>query len=172
MAKRPLPSLHLLGVVALASACSGDAGGLDASGTYAGTYEVPVSDELAEAATYPVDEVEWLVEDGVAQLRYDLPKGIVGKSIGLSFEGAYDPDATTLKLEGAAGTATCTRDGSTIVCVEDMFGLLPLTPDYAVVEQLAADEYAGPAADRVEVAKRFAGDPIGIVHIDLESPIR
>jgi hypothetical protein len=173
--KTSAPTVSLLGLFALAGApaCADEGGsGFDAPGVYAGTYEVPVPAELADAALYPVDEVEWLVDGDVVQLRYDLPRALVGKAIGLDFQGTFDPDATTLELEGAAGTASCTREGSTLVCVETMTGLLPLTPDYDVVEQLAADAYDGPAADRVEVAKRFAGDPIGIIHIDLDARIR
>ena len=51
-----------------------------------------------------------------------------------------------------------------------MDGLLPFQPDYAVIEQLANAEYAGPASDRIRVAEQFAGDPIGIVHFDRSVP--
>jgi hypothetical protein len=53
-----------------------------------------------------------------------------------------------------------------------MSGLLPLTPDYGVIEQLAKTEYAGPAADRISVAKAFAADPIGVVRLDLSAPVK
>jgi hypothetical protein len=50
-----------------------------------------------------------------------------------------------------------------------MRGLIPLNPDLAVVEKLAGT-YPGPAADRVSVAQRFDGDPIGIALVDLQRP--
>lgn len=137
------------------------------SDAYPATYDVPVPPALAAAATYSVDRVEWSVDRGSAELRYDLPLGLVGKSVGLSFKGPIDASGTSATLTGSAGTATCTIGPTTVDCNESMAGLLPLEPDLAAVEALAASEYAGPAADRVEVAKRFAGDPIGIVHVDL-----
>lgn len=137
------------------------------SDAYRATYDVPVPAELAAAATYDVARVEWSVDGGTAELRYDLPLGLVGKTVGLSFKGSVDATGTSANLTGAAGTALCTIGPSAVDCNETMAGLLPLEPDLAAVESLAAAEYAGPAADRVEVAKRFAGDPIGVVHIDL-----
>lgn len=137
---------------------------------FQGTYEVPVPPELASAATYAVPKVEWIEDGDQVELRYDLPLGLVGKTVGLSFKGTLSSGGTTASLSGSAGTAECTLTADTIVCNESMSGLLPLEPDYGVVEAHAAAEYAGPAADRLEVAKRFAGDPIGIVHIDLNRP--
>ncbi|MFO0612235.1 MAG: hypothetical protein U0414_06595 [Polyangiaceae bacterium] len=134
---------------------------------YAGTYEVPVPAGLESAATYKVDKVEWTVDGDAAELRYDLPLGLVGKSIGLSFKGSVAASGESASLTGSAGTAECTIAADEVVCNESMAGLLPLEPDYGVVEAHAATEYAGPVADRVDVAKRFAGDPIGIVHVDL-----
>src|SRR5690348_300727 len=45
------------------------------SGTFQGHYVVPTPPNLAAAARYPVDEVEWGVEGGIATLRYYLPIG-------------------------------------------------------------------------------------------------
>jgi hypothetical protein len=41
----------------------------------------------------------------------------------------------------------------------------------AVVEQVAATEYAGPVEHRATLATVFSSDPIGIVEIDFSSPI-
>lgn len=133
--------------------------------SYRGTYEVPVPGALEAAATYDVAEVEWDVDGDAVELKYDLPRGLVGKEISLHFEGTLS--GSTAKLSGAVGTAECTLTETEVVCNEVMAGLLPMTPDYAVVEDLAASEYTGPASDRLDVAKRFAGDPIGIVRVDL-----
>lgn len=138
------------------------------SGNFHGTYSVPVPPALEAAASYDVPEVEWSVDGDEVELRYDLPRGLVGKALQLSFKGSLA--GSTAALSGSAGTADCTITSEEVVCNESMAGLLPLTPDYAVVEELAATDYAGPAADRLDVAKRFAGDPIGIVHIDLTVP--
>jgi hypothetical protein len=145
----------------------GGGGAAGVAGKFAATYEVPVPAELADAAVFPVAEVEWSVVNGVATLEYDLPLGLVGKAVKVEFQGAADAASTSASLTGPAGTADCTISPTTVVCNEQMSGLLPMSPDYAVIEELAATEYSGPAANRIDVAKQFAGDPIGIVHVDL-----
>jgi hypothetical protein len=151
-------------------ACAGALAACDdgGSGSFHGTYEVPVPSALEAAATYDVPEVEWIVDGDDVELRYDLPRALVGKAFSLRFEGTIS--GSTAKLTGSPGTADCTLTATEVVCNESMTGLLPITPDYAIVEELAATEYPGPAADRLDVAKRFAGDPIGIVRIDLTTP--
>src|SRR5512139_591557 len=138
------------------SETNGEAGAAPVSGQFAGVYEVPVTPELAAAATYAVAEVEWSVVNGTAKLEYDLPVGLVGGVVRVEFSGAYDGSAANASLAGAAGTADCTIGQGGISCFETMHGLLPMNPDYALIEAAAASEYAGPAADRVEVARRFA----------------
>jgi hypothetical protein len=89
----------------------------------------------------------------------------------VKFSGALDASGATGTLSGPPGTAACDVASANVACNEAMAGLLPLAPDYAVIEQLAAAEYAGPASHRVDVAKAFASDPIGIVRIDLGAQV-
>lgn len=163
-------ALSLVGLGGCAPDDSGGAGST-AQGVYAGTYEVPVSADLAAAATYDVAEIEWVVTGNSVELRYDLPMGLVGKKVRVDFAGSVDEAAGTAKLTSVIGDAKCTVGADTVSCTENMQGLLPLTPDLAVVEQLAATEFSGPASMRVDVAKQFSVDPIGIVHIDLTAPV-
>lgn len=166
-------------LVALCAACSGDdatvpgpGGPPIAAGAYAGVYEVPIAaPELANAAVYEVAEVEWTVTNGTAKLDYELPLGLVGKEVKVEFTGPIGASATKATLAGPAGTAECTLSGTAVSCLENMDGLHPLEPDYAVIEQLAQVEYGGPAAHRIEVAKQFADDPIGIVKFDVQAPV-
>lgn len=137
--------------------------------TYSGVYEVPVPPELAAAATYPPDEVHWTVAGGTARLAYNLPKGLVGTSLRVDFTGPFDPVTNKGTLTGPAGTSECTATATTVVCHEVMRGLLPIDADMALIESIAKVEYAGPAEHRLEVARRFIGDPIGIIHIDLST---
>jgi hypothetical protein len=156
------------------SACSGDddAATSDVSGVFRGTYEVPiVTPDLASAAVYDVPEVEWKVANGTAELSYDLPLGLVGKKVRVDFSGALDASGATGELAGAPGTAACDVASAEVICNEDMAGLLPLSPDYAVIEQLAMTEYGGPSSHRVDVAMAFAADPIGIVKVNLGAPV-
>lgn len=160
-------------LIALSAACedgSGHGGGGSAAHVFRGTYEVPVTDELASAAVYDVPEVEWKISNGAAKLEYDLPLGLVGKAIRVEFTGSYDASAATVTLAGAPGTAACDVASAGVDCNETMSGLLPIEPDYAVIEQIAQAEYPGPAQHRIDVAKQFSVDPIGIVHVDLGAP--
>lgn len=141
-----------------------------ASSVYRGTYEVPVAPELAAAAVYDVAEVEWTIVNGSVKLEYDLPLGLVGKDLRVEFTGPIDLAAGTAKLVGPPGDATCVLTSTTVSCTEQMNGLLPIAPDLAVVEQIAKTQFAGAASLRVDVAKQFSVDPIGIVLIDLNDP--
>lgn len=157
---------------ALSAGCSTESDDTKSPGTkpqvgkFTGIYEVPVTPELADAARYGVAEVEWKVLDGVATLEYDLPLGLVGVPLRVEFTGPLDAAAGTAALTGPAGTADCTLTGTSISCHEVMRGLMPLSPDYAVIAAAAAAEYPGPADHRVQVSQTFAADPIGIVTFD------
>jgi hypothetical protein len=134
------------------------------SGTFPGDYVVPVPPDLAAAARFPVDQVEWSVEGGTAALRYYLPEGLVGGSLEVEFTGSLPPGASSVLLRSAdGGTATCTANKTTITCHE-VFGDLGALPiSMAVVRAVAADQYTGPVEDRVAVANVFSSDPIGFV---------
>ncbi len=141
------------------------------SGVYAGSYLVPTTTAPLDAATFPVASVEWTVVGGIATLHYDLPVGLVGGKLPVTFSGPISAGATTLTLTGDAGVATCVATATTVVCHE-VFGDLGTLPiDMAIIEQTAALEYAGAASDRIGVVLGFASDPIGDVTIDLQAPI-
>ncbi|APR81509.1 Hypothetical protein A7982_06858 [Minicystis rosea] len=163
----------VLGTACAPEGSSGNGGAPPGAVAHAfrGTYEVPVTPDLASAAVYGVAEVEWHVVGNTVTLEYDLPLGLVGTDVRVEFTGPMDTATSTAKLTGLPGTADCTLSGTGISCLEHMSGLLPMTPDYAVIEALAQTEYAGPAAHRIEVAKQFAVDPIGIVKFDLDAPV-
>lgn len=150
------------GAVVLLAACDSD----DRRGEYPAVYEVPVPAELSSAASYSVESVEWEVKDGIASLKYDLPAALVGRELRIEMEGPIDEDNGTASLAGDVGTATCEVSDLGIECLEKMPGLLPINPDLELVEELAAEQYDGPVEDRVDVAERFAGDPIGIVRVE------
>jgi hypothetical protein len=118
------------------------------------SYEVPVPADLASAATYNVTEVDWSVSpSGIAHLSYPLPLGLVGQALEVDLSGPFD-----------AATQT-----GTLTCNETLSGFLPLTSNLAVVQAVAAQDFAGPAQQRVDVAIRFSADPLGILHADLAS---
>lgn len=137
-------------------------------GTYAGSYDVPVPPELAAAATFAVAEINWKVAaDGSVRLAYNLPLGLVGTAIRVDFVGTLDPATQQATLSGRAGTSVCAVTPTIVTCNEAMQGLLPIAGDLGTVASIAAADFAGPAQQRVDVAARFIGDPIGILKIDL-----
>lgn len=142
------------------------------AGAYAGSYDVPVSSpELAPAATFALAEIAWTVSGDQARLAYNLPRGLVGTSVRVDFTGTLDVATGHATLTGAAGTSECTTTATTVVCNEVMRGLLPLAGDLGVVASIAQVEYPSAPNDRVLVAQKFIGDPIGIVRVDLTKPV-
>ena len=172
--------LGLLGLAALAAGCTDAAEPLPPpvpvdpiplqSGAFVGHYRVPVSAELVSAARYPVPHVDWTVVGGVATLHYDLPVGLVGGVLDVTFSGAIAAGATQATLTGPDGVGTCVAAGTVITCHEDFANLGALPISMRVVEQTAAVEYVGPVGDRTTVASLFGSDPIGIVDFDLSMP--
>jgi hypothetical protein len=139
--------------------------------TYSGYYDVPVPPELAAAATYRSPEVHWTVLNGTARLEYNLPKGLVGGSVGVDFSGPFDPATGKGTLTGPAGTSECTATTTTVSCTETMYGILPIDVDMDLVAAIAEEEYAGPIEHRIDVTQRFIGDPIGIVRFELNTGV-
>ncbi|HEY4176260.1 MAG TPA: hypothetical protein VGM90_05495 [Kofleriaceae bacterium] len=170
----------LLPVALLAAACSTDspAGSADdtgsnggdalplLTGSYAGTYKVPTAPPLEAAATFTVDRVRWELTGSTIELDYDLPVGLVGGSVRVRLAGTVATGATTVDLAGDLGTGTCTATGAVVTCREDLAGIGTMPISSEIVAQHAANEYAGPASDRIQVANVFGSDPIGFVGFD------
>jgi hypothetical protein len=140
------------------------------SGSFLGHYVVPAPADLADAALFAMPEVDWTVTRGVATLHYDLPVGLVGGDLSVTLSGPIPSGATSVHLSSNFGSGTCTSQGSKITCSELLTNLGTLPISEAVVEQVAAVEYPGPASDRVQVATFFSSDPIGTIDFDVTQP--
>ena len=167
---------HLVATLALVAGCASDLQtSTDAlpivTGSYVGHYRVPTVPELAAAASFQVDHVDWTVVDGIATLHYDLPDGLVGGKLSIKLAGPISTNSPQATLSSEQGMGTCVAAGTTITCREEFadLGVLPISA--ALVEQVAAQQYTGPAADRLAVAGVFSSDPIGFVDFDLEAPV-
>ena len=141
------------------------------SGRFTGAYRVPTTQGLSAASAFVVPRVDWSVEAGIARLDYPLPIGLVGGDLAVRLEGAIEPGATEVLLVDEVGTGTCVASATTVTCTERFVNLGALPISLAVVEQLAAIEYAGPVNDRLDIANQFASEPIGVVEIDLDAPL-
>jgi hypothetical protein len=140
------------------------------SGKFKGHYVVPAPANLTEAAIFTVPEVEWTVARGIATLEYDLPVGLVGGELSVTLRGPIRAGATSVQLSSNFGTGTCTAQGPKVRCSELLTNLGTLPISEAIIEQVAAVEYPGPASDRAQVAAFFSSDPIGTVDFDVTKP--
>ena len=137
------------------------------NGSFRGHYVVPAPTNLAAAALFTMTEVEWTVTAGVATLHYDLPVGLVGGDVSVTLTGSLPAGATSVHLTSINGLGSCTAQGTKVTCSEDLANLGALPVSQAVVTQVAAAEYPGPASDRTAVANLFSSDPIGTVDFDI-----
>jgi hypothetical protein len=140
------------------------------NGSFRGHYVVPAPPNLTAAALFNMTEVEWTIAAGVATLHYDLPVGLVGGDVSVTLSGAIPSGTTAVHLSSNVGTGTCTAQATKITCSEQLANLGALPVSQAVVVQVAATEYPGPASDRTAVASNFSSDPIGTVDFDISQP--
>ena len=139
-------------------------------GSFIGSYVVPTSADLASAAIFSVPEVDWTITSGVVTLHYDLPVGLVGGLLPVSFSGPLASGATNAQLTGANGTSGCTASGTVVSCSEAFTNLGTLPISMTVVQQTATTTFSGPVSSRVAVANVFSSDPIGTVSFDVTKP--
>lgn len=128
-----------------------------------GSYEVPVdSAELAQVATNPVSVKFRPVGAGLYRLKYDLPTVIAGNDKGVDLM-AQKTSAGTWQLSGPSGTGTCTESPvGELVCHEKLTGVATnLSEATSAVNALATTRTE--RAARVEIAKRFNVDPLGVL---------
>jgi hypothetical protein len=140
------------------------------TGSFLGSYVVPTSTDLASAAIFSLPEVDWTISGGIVTLHYDLPVGLVGGDVSVTFTGPLTSGATNAQLSGLNGTSGCTASGTVVSCAEAFTNLGALPVSMAIVQQQAAATFPGPVSSRVAVAQVFSSDPIGTVSFDVSRP--
>jgi hypothetical protein len=141
------------------------------TGSFLGSYTVPTTPDLTSAGVFAVSEVDWTITAGVVTLHYDLPIGLVGGDLSVTFTGSLGTGATGAQLAGTNGTSGCTASGTVVSCAEAFTGLGTMPISMAVVQQQAAASFPGPVASRVAVANVFSSDPIGTISFDVANPV-
>src|SRR4051812_39160789 len=141
------------------------------TGRFIGSYTVPTSADLASAAIFDVPEVKWTISSGIVTLHYDLPVGLVGGDLSVTFSAPLGSGATNVHLTGLNGTSACTASGTVVSCGENFANLGPLPISMAIVQQDAAATFPGPVSSRVAVANFFSSDPIGTIRFDVSRPL-
>src|SRR5262249_47190839 len=114
--------------------------------------------------------VDWTITAGTVTLHYELPVGLVGGSLPVTFTGPLASGATNAQLTGGNGTSGCTASGTVISCSEAFANLGTLPISMTVVQQTSAAPFNGPVSSRVAVAQIFSSDPIGTVSFDVTKP--
>jgi len=135
-----------------------------AASTTAAVYSVPVEPALEAAATFPVSDVDWEIEGGVASLDYDLPLGLTGIRQKVRLEGTYDAVKKAWILAGPMGTGDCTITGTALHCLEHLPGITVNVPAAAARTPAGID-----AAKRLAVIQQFPVDPVGILDATLRT---
>lgn len=81
-------------------------GFLLAASAGAATYEVPVPEELAPHAKFPLEKFTASEKGGRLELRYQLPMALTGEPIGISLAGPVSAEGRA-KLTGKLGKGEC-----------------------------------------------------------------
>lgn len=129
----------------------------------AATYEVPVEARLKPVATFNIKTPDILEYDGHSELTYHLPPELVGENFPpITLEGKGGGKGHTRKFASKQGEAFCLQAKDSLTCNLQMKNL---NIDPKAVQDFVLKNSATPeeASLRLEVAGRFAGDPVGIL---------
>lgn len=126
--------------------------------TLAAHYEVPVEEtDLVPYASYEIPDIRLRERGETLELKYELPTHLVGEGLdSITFEGPADA------LVSEFGIGHCEANQCTLNYNKKLSDLL--TARLPQVEELLRRDFSNEElAARLEIAKRFAGDPIGVV---------
>jgi hypothetical protein len=127
-----------------------------------GQYSVPVEPRLQALATFPLNEIIHRETEGIVTLSYDLPielTGVAHDRVWLRGDSKSGPE---FKMSGPRGEGSCFRSEKALSC---SVNLTPVRIDRPHLEEKLRQISSSPAEvlDRLEVARTFESDPIGIV---------
>lgn len=126
--------------------------------SYPSVYTVPVSENLAQYAVFPLDDTQ-IVDDGTnVTVTYSLPLELTGTPMSVTLKGASS--GTT--LQGPNAQASCSKTDSLVSC-KISYTDLPIDPN--AVKQYLTSKYtnADEVGFREQVAGIFSSEPVGIV---------
>ena len=141
----------------------GDVASAPEPGVYAGSYAVPVPEELRAYAEYELEQIEIRLRDGELELRYRMPVLLIGEAREVSFRGDASA-AGDYVLAGDYGSATCGVRDSVFRCDEV---LRDMEPDADKIAEALSALPEQEASGRRAVSDRFAIDPIGVLSFDM-----
>jgi hypothetical protein len=155
--------IFLAGCASSTEAADDDVSGIEQQDLTAKTsfYRVPVSDPaLAALANYPIS-VKTQRVDGTIRVHYDMPVALVGAA-NVAVDLVGTDTGTIIKVAGAAGLGKCIASEASLICNERLPGVR--VDLVGVRRQAVLDGLSPTEVDmRVEIARRFIIDPIGIM---------
>jgi hypothetical protein len=134
------------------------------------SYYVPVADELAAWATYPVRRVSLLRDHDSVRIGYGFPRWLGGVLQPIELLGACAPDAAEFDATVTGlGTARCTQTAGRFECYELLPGISVdrVQAEAYMREEGLSEEEIG---QRLQVTDLFASDPIGVITFELAPP--
>lgn len=161
---RALAGTVVVAAAALVGGCFADApvDDIAAVGEPAGTFRVPVPDDLAPFATYEVDEAAFEIVDGTLSVSFRLPEGLLGFAASATFTGPVVGGEAA--VSGPMGHGTCRVDSG----VECALAYRADAADVAAVQAHWTARGDAFVDARVQVASLFADDPHGVLRLSIE----
>lgn len=138
--------------------------GGEAPQIFRGTYRVPVPDDLAPFAVYPLDDAALVLAGGTLSVSFTLPQGLLGYASTATFQGAAPDGATEVTVSSFQGHGTCRLDGG----IECALSYYAVQADLAAVTAYWRARGDANVAARVQVASLFDDDPLGVLRLTIE----
>lgn len=157
MNRRTLPLVPSLGTLLLLACGDGAA----PAGSGASAYIVPGTPDVS----YPIEAAEVTREGSSLRIGYNMPTLLVGVSQRVSLRGPIDGAGRYAAVTGDAGTGMCDLapgGGLSLRCNETLSGV---TVDLTAVEKVAQQVDPQNVSAHLATARRFAGEPIGILEV-------
>ncbi len=125
-------------------------------------YEVPVSAELKEYASFELPDFEKKVDGDKVSVEYTLPSVLTGNLEKIELKGKVHTNKDEILLKGYKGAAKCVGLLSTITCTISYENLnIDEAKAIEAIKSMSTseEEFTG----RIEVMRAFSTDPVGII---------
>lgn len=135
--------------------------------SFAATYSVPVTADLAEHAAWPLakNAAHATLTGDQLEVSYGLPLSLVGKPSGYEFTGTVENGFAEVSGDGVHGI--CMLAGDVRLSCMLKYPRLHINPE--VADKELAKTFSGEALlSRSRVIRLFGNDPAGILQVDIE----
>jgi|GEM_PF-3724878 len=129
-------------------------------------YEIPSPDALVPYSRFQIEYETKKHSDGSIELRYEMPKMLLGQEQEFRFRGQVDDKASSFTLKGASGEMKCDRFPDYALCnVVHQNVKIDLDAVKATLDgmDLTIEERLGRFELSSLVARREGGDMVGIL---------